>query len=121
MYLMDLAISSSFTTPQLQSINLCRLHFNALTLSDITNASGTRLLPGIQDGTILLSQSWPKGPAVKQPSPGPLAWSSWRKLLRTVSNLQGLLHAPRCLGSWTVSGHDLSRSWPHLYSPTRNI
>lgn len=118
---MDLALSSTFTKPQLRSINLCRLHFNALTLSNITNATGTQLLPGITDRTILLNQSRPKGPAVKQPSPGPQSWTAWQKVLRTIINLHGILHAPRCLGSWTVSGPALSRSWPYIYLPTQNL
>jgi hypothetical protein len=53
LYLMDLALSSSLKASELKVINLCCLYFNALTLSDLSNASGTRLAPGILDGTIL--------------------------------------------------------------------
>jgi hypothetical protein len=56
-YLMDLALPSKLNPHKLRGINLCRLFFNALTLSDITNASGNRLSPGILDGTPLISQS----------------------------------------------------------------
>jgi hypothetical protein len=80
-YIMDVALAATFSKPELRNINLCRLFYNALTLSDLTNATGTRLSPGISDGTILHSQSKPTGPRVKQPAPDSRAWSSWRKLL----------------------------------------
>jgi hypothetical protein len=37
---MELALSSDFKPQELRGINLCHLFFNALALSDITNASG---------------------------------------------------------------------------------
>ena len=57
LYLMDLAISADLTSSELCGINLCHLSFNVLLLSDITNASGTWISPGILDGTLLMSQS----------------------------------------------------------------
>jgi hypothetical protein len=60
---MDVALAATFSKPELRNINLCRLFYNALsTLSDLINASGIRLSPGISDGTILHSQSQPNGP-----------------------------------------------------------
>jgi hypothetical protein len=115
---MDLALSSKFSPQELRGINLCRLFFNALTLSDITNASGNRISPGILDGTTLLSQSQSKGPGVKQPYSAPRAWRAWRKLLRIVSEFRGCLHIPHRLSHWTISGENLRRRWPFLYSAT---
>jgi exonuclease III len=120
-YLMDLALSANLTKYEIRGINLCRLFFNALTLSDISNASGTRLSPGILDGSILLSlQSTPKGPKVKQPPPSDRAWTAWRKLLRHISDLRGNINYPQQLGNWTVSGPNLRRQWPFLYSPSHD-
>jgi hypothetical protein len=120
-YLMDLALPGPFSSREIRGINLCRLYFNALLLSDITNANGTRILPGIHDGTLLASQSKPSGPKVKQPTPDLRAWTAWRKLLRQVSNFHGQLHAPLILGSWSVSGQNLRRIWPFLHSPSVNV
>jgi hypothetical protein len=117
---MDLAVAAHLTPVELRKINLCRLHFNALTLSDVTNATGTRLLPGILDGTTLLSQSRTKGPAIKQPSPDSTSWGSWRKLFRRIADIRGTLHMHHRLGPWTVTGNDLRRSWPFLFSVTTN-
>jgi hypothetical protein len=117
LYLMDLAMASTLLPAEIKRINLCRLYFNVNTLSDVTNASGTRLLPGILDGTILISQPRSRGPKVKQPSPDNTAWAAWRKLLRLLSNLHGNLHVNRKLGPWTCTGTELCKSWPFLYSP----
>jgi hypothetical protein len=96
-YIMDIALASQLTSTKLRGINLCCLFFNALTISDITNASGNRLSPGILDGTPLVSQSRPNSPHVKQPSPSLRAWTAWRKLLRLVSYRRGILHIPHRL------------------------
>jgi hypothetical protein len=114
-YLMDIALASKFTPLEVRNINLCRLFFNAVTLSDITNASGTRLNPGVCNGTTLLSQSHPSGPRVKQPRPDNPAWASWRQLLRRFSDLTGVLHANHQLGDWLVSGGALRRQWPFIF------
>jgi hypothetical protein len=119
-YLMNQPPASKLNPHELRRINLCRLFFIALTISDITNASGDRLSPGILDGTPLISQSQPKGPQVKQPSPSPRAWTAWRKLLHLVSDRQGILHIPHPLSQWTNSGNQLRRQWPFLYSTSSN-
>jgi hypothetical protein len=115
---MDIALASQLNHHELRGINLCRLFFKALTISDITNASGNRLSPGILKGTPLISQSQPKGPRVKQPSPSPRAWTAWRKMLRLVSGCRGILHIPHRLHEWTTSGNQLHRRWTFLYSPS---
>jgi hypothetical protein len=117
-YLMDIALASQLNHHDLRGINLCRLLFNALTISDITNASGNRLSPGILDGTPFISQSQPKGSQVKQLSSSPWAWTAWRKMLRLVSDRWGILHIPHWLHEWTTSGNQLRRRWPFLYSPS---
>ena len=119
-YLMDLATPGFFNNQEIIGINLCTLHFNALLLSDITNAAGSRILPGILAGTILASQSHPTGPKVKQPSPDARAWTAWRKLLRRISDYHGHLHPSHTLGPWNKSGSDLRRRWPFLHSPALN-
>jgi hypothetical protein len=101
---MDAALAGNFTASELRRIKLCRLYFNALTLSDITTATGTCLEPGIQDGTKLCSQSQPIGPRIKQDTPDNRSWGSWCKLLRLFSSLDGTLHTPRKLGTWSVTG-----------------
>jgi hypothetical protein len=97
------------------------MFFNAITISDITNASGTMLAPGIQYGTIHLYQSKPIGPKVKQPCPNLRSWSHWRKLLRLFSSLDGCIHANSRLGYWIVGGPSLRRQWPYYLSRSKNL
>jgi hypothetical protein len=50
-YLMDIVIhSGAFDEPILRILNQCRLHLNVVTVSDISLADGTQLIPGIEWG-----------------------------------------------------------------------
>jgi hypothetical protein len=90
---MDLATPGFFNNCEIIGINLYRLHFNALLLSNITNAAVSHILPGILDGTMLVSQSKPRGPKVKQLSSDVRAWKAWRKLLRQISDFYDCPHS----------------------------
>jgi len=43
--LMDLALTFRYSHQYLQSINTCRIYLQVITLSDLSNADGKRLLP----------------------------------------------------------------------------
>jgi hypothetical protein len=50
-HLMDIATRSGvFDDPTLRILNQCHIFLNVVTLSDITNAAGTHLIPGIEWG-----------------------------------------------------------------------
>ena len=79
---MDLVLQSNlFKDPEIQRINYCRLFFQALTLSDICNASGQSLADGIYSGIASPSQSSSLLTEPYQESPNSRTWSLWRRFL----------------------------------------
>jgi hypothetical protein len=48
--IMDVAISFNMAVAQLQEINYCRVYLQVITISDITDAAGVRLLPSAVQG-----------------------------------------------------------------------
>jgi len=105
-HLMDDFLDAGHTPKELQTINSCHLHLQVTTLAEITNHTGTHLLPDIMSSTsnksptlttISVSKySWPT-----QPSPTKAAWKIWTKALQkqyTKPGLSSTLKIP--LGSW---------------------
>ena len=98
-YIMDQILESNkFTAAQIRRLNYCRLYLQAITISDLTDATGitldlTKLAgnPSIQSSTT----TWLR---VNQDRPSEAAWSLWRKANRLWSKPSGRLHTP--LGSW---------------------
>jgi hypothetical protein len=111
-YIMDIALASQLTSTKLRRINLCHLFFNALRISDITNASGNRLSPGILDGTPL------KRPPSKTTVTIPSSLDSLAQTAPPCERPLGILHIPHRLSQWTTSGNQLRHRWPFLYSPS---
>jgi hypothetical protein len=50
MFLMDYFLSCNLKTNVLRILNRCRLYLQVLTLSDITSADGTYILPAVKNG-----------------------------------------------------------------------
>ena len=115
-YIMDIALSYSFSDRELRFINYCRYFFQSLTVSDLCTACGTRLAHGIYAGEKTALQSVSTLNEPYQENPGAVAWQAWRKFLRTISNRQGRLDIP--LGDWLESAKHLRRRWPFIYSPS---
>jgi hypothetical protein len=78
--LMDVALQLNFLTSQLVMINMCHLHLQALTISDVATASGTTItqsaLKGEIDNQCASSLFWPK-----VPRPPPHFWPLWGGIL----------------------------------------
>ena len=76
---MDLALMLHFDTYQLRCINTCRLYLKVITISDVTNAKGDRVLPHMVQGQPAIQRSstllWPSRPPKT-------FWQHWRILLQ---------------------------------------
>ena len=126
-HIMDHAIRSNmFSTAQLRRINLCRLHLQVHTVSDISTACGRFLLPQA------LHHNKHKGKfihpfptclriqGVHQPAPQcNHSWALWRKAcnLLCANKQTRKLHQP--LGKWIVP-YTTIRHLNYLYSPSHD-
>jgi hypothetical protein len=79
-YIMDHVLASNeFKPHEIRSINYCRLYLQAVTISDIANASGTRIADGILKGDLSLVPSRTKWHLVNQAKPDRTTWRVWRR------------------------------------------
>lgn len=94
---MDIALQHHFTPKQLVHINLCRLYLHVITLADVTNAKGDRLLPEVDCGQSIIQRTssllWPN-----IPRPPNSFWVTWQAFLCCLAHGSGLLQP---LGKWT--------------------
>jgi len=119
----DLALSVS----QMEQINACRMYLKVTTLAEITDHTGTLLLPqallhkphqqpqGLQD----LSTSVLEWPQIHCPSKG--SWALWTSTicnLFTGSNSGSCLHHP--LGPWTRD-YNTYRHWHWRMAPAERL
>ena len=114
-HLMDIASNSKFSAASLRRINYCRLYLEVTTISDITSPKGKQFLPGILEGERSIHLSTSAGIPSFQARPDESSWLIWRRFMKLIAT-NNLLKCP--LGSWIVSGPQLPRNWPFLYSHT---
>ena len=118
-FIMDLAMAHSNSTRTIDRINACRRYLQAITLADITDAAGARLLPGIAEGittspnTIMASQRFNQQ---KPPSP---AWKTWKKFLNTITTTTGRLTQP--LQRWIVRHNECRKRPRFVHDPEQDI
>jgi hypothetical protein len=113
-HLMDLLVGAdAYPDDVLRIINHCRLFLNVVTLSDITNAAGTHLIPGVDWGELDLFPSSSTHHAPRQASPAMFFWTYWQRLLRIIALPSGRLNTP--LGPWLKPGSELRRTWNSYY------
>jgi len=102
---MDLALMLHFDTYQLRCINTCRLYLKVITISDVTNAKGDRVLPHMVQGQPAIQRSstllWPS-----IPRPPKTFWQHWRILLQHLGTDYKLSQP---LGPWIAPTHYLWR------------
>jgi len=110
--IMDVAICFPFTSKQLQEINSCRLFLQVLTISDIADAQGIRLLKsaylGFREDSRPSSLHWPSWQR-------PTTWTAWRLFLQHISNGGRLL---RELGKWVQPSH---QQWQWYYDASQDV
>jgi exonuclease III len=100
-HIMDHIMGSKlFTALQIRRLNYCRLFLQAVTISDLTDATGQRLdqskLRGIPNSTSSTT-TWLH---VSQERPSEEVWTLWRKANLIWSQHNGTLHQP--LGQWLL-------------------
>ena len=100
-YLME-AIQNSrqFTDAEVKRLNYCRLFLKAVTLSDISHTTGTRLDMSKLEGRPSLTSSVTHGPTIYQETPSAAEWTLWKRANRLWSDTSGTLHEP--LGPWIL-------------------
>ncbi|KAI2495798.1 hypothetical protein MHU86_18726 [Fragilaria crotonensis] len=101
-FIMDRIIASRlFTKKDIRRLNYCRMYLGALTLSDLTTATGRSLDKTKLNGAISLISSVSKWLTVNQEIPGQAEWALWKKANAIWSNPDGTLKQP--LGEWYLS------------------
>ncbi len=109
-HLMDAIIESrQFKDDELRKINYCRLYLQAITISDISLAGGTRLDPYFLQGQRGPMSSTNKLHHVNQARPDADSWNLWRKANYLWTSWGTKLKQP--LGRWLVPTPKLRRSW----------
>ena len=115
-HIMDHVLSSGIFTPATtKQVNYCRLFLQAITVSDITGASGTTLFPGIEkgrDSAWISSTTWHH---TNQANPSAASWKQWQKALNLFAT-DGTLHTP--LYQWLTPVPTQRRKWRAYLDPT---
>ena len=110
-YLMEIFHHLHLPQPVMAKLNRCRLFLQVITLSDITSADGTYILPTIKNGTLqedrISMLMWPH-----QGRPTKSEWLLWDQTLQHFE-LRNKLLIP--LGEWRNPSH---QSWQYFIHPT---
>jgi hypothetical protein len=94
-HLMDVIQNShQFTDAEVKRLNYCRLFLKAVTLSDISHTTGTRLDMSKLEGRPSLISSATHGPTIYQEPPSAAEWILWKRANRLWSDVDGSLHEP---------------------------
>jgi hypothetical protein len=98
-HIMDIVLeSNTFTAAQLRRINYCRLFLQAVTISDLTDATDTQLDASKLSGLPSTTSSTTTWLHVNQDRPSEAEWKLWRRANRLWSSQDGVLLRP--LGVW---------------------
>lgn len=115
-FIMDIALSQiRWNRRHVMQINACRRYLQAQTLSDITNMSGTRILPYALTGDNAPSVHTQRCARFNQVKPEQQAWRTWRRFLLTLSDNRGVLTTQ--LGPWTLDHSQLRHYASYVYDP----
>lgn len=119
-HIMDIVVhQSTFTKSAIRRINYCRLYFNVVTISDITNAAGTHIDSHYWNGTDGNTRSHTTWHKCLQDRPADkLSWTMWRKALQLFSGRQRKLKTP--LGKWLHEPNNQRMAWPFYLDPYSN-
>ena len=111
-FLMDIALTSNaFNASELKLVNYCRLHLQAVTVSDICLAQGDMLDPTLAFGEPGPHSSVSVYCETCQQLPNKASWTQWLRLCDMVE--VKLLVRP--LGRWLLPADQLRRLWPHYF------
>jgi hypothetical protein len=107
---------SNFGPADIKAVNYCRLYFNVVTVSDITNAQGTHIDEHYwsgKDSEIRNHTTWHKRLQDKPASAK--SWGLWRKALHLFAHGNRQLDNP--LGKWLYTPENQRTAWPFYYDP----
>jgi hypothetical protein len=90
---MSLAITSTYAKGELRQINMCRIYFHDISVSDITDFDRTRIKQSSYDGTLVNTHPTIRWPNQQRPTKG-----GWRGFLLSISDHNRYLLQP--LGNW---------------------
>ena len=109
----------SFSPSEIKRINYCRLYLQAVTVSDITNATGSHLSPGVRVGLPTIWSGISRHHKTNQSNPNPTTWRLWSRALTLLANSQDELLVP--LRQWIVPPSRQRQSWTVYYDPGGNV
>ena len=115
MHIMDAALTHTSNNEHISRINACRRYLQAITLADISNSKGTRILPQAKTGIYSQFSHLVQGERFNQPRPPSAAWRTWNKFLNTLENTTGSLKHP--LRSWTATQSECRWFQPYVLDP----
>ena len=119
-YIMDRVLANGrFKPSQIKAVNWCRMYLGVVSVSDITNAAGTELLPGMYNGELDSVPNTNQWHQVHQKKPGKDSWKQWRRACRLVAHQGKKLYTT--LGDWTIPAAELRRQWTHWHDPDTNL
>ena len=96
--------SNMFTAAQIRRLNYCRLFLQAVTISDLTDATGQTLDPSKLHGNPNSNSSTTTWLHVHQERPSEEIWTLWRKANLLWSHHDGTVHTP--LEEWLLPRKD---------------
>jgi hypothetical protein len=104
-----------FTRKEIQKINYCRLYLQAITASDISNATGTTLMPGIRSGEYTIWSGVTHFHKTNQAKPDISTWRLWSRAMLLIADSNESLYVP--LRQWIPPPHRQRFICPFYYDP----
>jgi hypothetical protein len=105
----------NFSLKDIQRINYCRLYYQAVTVRDISNASGTSLCPGIRIGEYTFWSGFTQYHSTNQAKPDRATWRIWSKALDLIAKADDGLYVS--LRQWIVPPYRQRFVRPFYFDP----
>jgi endonuclease/exonuclease/phosphatase family metal-dependent hydrolase len=109
-FIMDIVILQNYSRKTAKHINMCRLFLSALTISDITNASGTHIDLECHKHSQAKKISTSNNQNSVYHKPNKSTWHYWEKFLNNIThaNSRRLLNP---LGLWTINANQIRKRY----------
>ena len=115
---MDHVLDSEVLSPaDIRHINYCRLYLQAVTVSDISMASGLRLFSGIHKRNQYRDKEHHDVATYGPSETGRSGWKIWKIALELFST-NGIIHKP--LYDWIDPPSEQRRTWTAYFDPQTN-
>jgi hypothetical protein len=107
-----------FSKREISRINYCRLYLQAVTVRDISLASGTSLAPGIRNGHPTLWSGVTRYLKTNQACPNAATWKIWSRTMDLLATPDDMLYVT--LRQWMVPPSRQRCLWPVYYDPRKD-